>query len=212
MSRRVERGSASARIGVASVFAALLATMLTTMLATMAVAHADVVFPKDFGHPAQDLKDQIKDPKKAIKDELDEAKKRAKNAIDDALDGGLREDAGLDAGKPDAGDRGDSGDDPVAEDRDQAEREKTRADRARRSRDVLRAVLAEKAPGKAADDALRSELRGHAKRIAWLDRIGALAYGARDDESQGRVKKLLELEFARHDAWLKTWATEGARR
>ena len=56
------------------------------------------------------------------------------------------------------------------------------------------------------DDTLREELRLHAKHVAWLDRIGSLAFRAKDDDSEGRVKKLLELEFKRHDAWLKKWS------
>jgi hypothetical protein len=179
-----------------------------TLLGTIAIARADLGPPRDLVRKTlDDTKKQAADAPEAPKKELDDAKKHARDAVDDALDGGLVTDAGVandagpDAGKNDAGD----GDDVATKDAE-AELDRTRADRGARSRDELRRELATLATDKPVDDALRAELHLHAKRFAWLDRIGAMADAAKDADSLITVKKLLEDESARHYRWLKDWA------
>jgi hypothetical protein len=169
----------------------------------------------DLGPPhviaVPNVKEEIKTLKEAPQKAVDDAKKQAKTAVDDALDGGLSVDAGSDAGA-DAGDAGraDGGDDPSAEDdRQTAEWAKTRDVRAARSRLGVRREL-DQAGNPPMDDALRAELKLHARRVAWLDRIGFVASRTDDKASQETVKRLLSLEGARHTAWLSAHTKGGA--
>ena len=52
------------------------------------------------------------------------------------------------------------------------------------------------------DDSAKAELKKHALRIAYLDRIKALATAAKDQDAVDRANKLIEKETARHDKWL----------
>ena len=56
------------------------------------------------------------------------------------------------------------------------------------------------------DDAMRAELKRHARRVARLERIKALATEAKDTAIADRASKLLDKENARHDKWLTTAA------
>lgn len=86
-------------------------------------------------------------------------------------------------GNPDPGKDGDRGA------RMKAEHESERA----RLMAVLHAPL---------DDSAKAELKKHALRIAYLERIKALATTAKDQNVIDRANKLIEKETARHDKWL----------
>lgn len=57
------------------------------------------------------------------------------------------------------------------------------------------------------DDAGKQELKKHALRVAYLERIKALATAAKDQDAIDRATKLLEKETARHDKWLASLKT-----
>jgi hypothetical protein len=52
------------------------------------------------------------------------------------------------------------------------------------------------------NDALRSELRRHAERLARLERIKHVADGEKDKDSAEKVTKLIAKENERHEKWL----------
>ena len=62
--------------------------------------------------------------------------------------------------------------------------------------------------GKAMHPSLKEELKRHARRLARLDRVEAIAKDSKDDDSLARVKKLIEKENARHDKWMSGFDPE----
>jgi hypothetical protein len=52
------------------------------------------------------------------------------------------------------------------------------------------------------DDSMREEIRRHARRVARLERIKALATDAKDKDTVDRASKLLGKEDARHEKWM----------
>lgn len=74
--------------------------------------------------------------------------------------------------------------------------------KAKEDRDALKAKVEKKLAGKPAPAALKQELKRHARRLARLERIQALATDAKDDDALARVKKLIDKENERHDKWM----------
>ena len=56
--------------------------------------------------------------------------------------------------------------------------------------------------GKPMANAMKEEIKRHARRIARLERAKSVAGEANDTDTVGRVDKLIEKENARHDKWL----------
>ncbi len=190
---------------VAGVIAAFVAVGCVALGASL--AGADITFPRsEVRRTVDDAKSQAKDAKNGAKSAVEDAKKQAKDAVDEALDGGLAADGGRDGGDAGDADASSSADEDDA--RESAKRAESRAERAGHSRETARRELAA-AGSPPMDDAIRDELRVHAKRVAWLDRIGWLASRADDRPSQSLVRRLLTDEFTRHTSWLAEHAKAG---
>ena len=58
--------------------------------------------------------------------------------------------------------------------------------------------------------AFKQELERHARRIARLERIHAVAAEAADGASLDRAEKLIDKENERHERWPSTYAEKGA--
>jgi hypothetical protein len=52
------------------------------------------------------------------------------------------------------------------------------------------------------NEAMREELKRHARRMARLERIKALASEAKDNDAVTRATKLIDKENVRHDKWI----------
>ena len=66
--------------------------------------------------------------------------------------------------------------------------------------------------GKPMANAMKEEIKRHARRIARLERAKSVAGEANDTETVGRVDKLIEKENARHDKWMAGYdAKAGAK-
>lgn len=76
--------------------------------------------------------------------------------------------------------------------------------RAKTQREVLRAKVKGALNGQPMTEAMRQELKRHARRIARLERIKTVAQDAKDDASADRADKLIEKENARHDKFMAT--------
>jgi uncharacterized low-complexity protein len=74
--------------------------------------------------------------------------------------------------------------------------------KAKEEREALKAKLGKTLKGKPAPVALKEELKRHARRIARLERIAAIAKDEKDDAVAGRVTKLVEKENARSAKWM----------
>lgn len=85
--------------------------------------------------------------------------------------------------------------------------------KAKEDRDALKAKLGKKLAGKPAPAALKEELKRHARRLARLERIEALAKDEKDEDAEARVKKLIDKENARHDKFMaKLESEQGAEK
>jgi hypothetical protein len=76
---------------------------------------------------------------------------------------------------------------------------KERLERWKNQQDLERTKIKAALRGRAMDQAMKQELEHHARRIARLERIKAVAVEAKDTATIERVNKLIELENARHD-------------
>lgn len=86
--------------------------------------------------------------------------------------------------------------------------------RAKVQREVELTRVKKAMAGRPMDDGLREELKMHARRVARLERVRAVAKEAKDDASAERAAKLLDTEAARHEAFLASFeakAKGGAR-
>jgi hypothetical protein len=75
-------------------------------------------------------------------------------------------------------------------------------------KDELKGKVQKALKGKPMHASLREELKRHARRLARLDRIEALAKSANDDDALARVKKLISKENDRHDKWMSNFDPE----
>jgi hypothetical protein len=76
---------------------------------------------------------------------------------------------------------------------------KDRLQRRRRQQDTERAKIAGALRGQPMSEAMHHELSRHARRLARLERIKAIALEAKDTAVVERVNKLIDKENARHD-------------
>jgi hypothetical protein len=76
---------------------------------------------------------------------------------------------------------------------------KDRLQRRKSQQDTVRAKIAAALRGQPMTEAMQQELRRHARRLARLERIKALAVEAKDTAVVDRVTKLIDKENARHD-------------
>ena len=66
----------------------------------------------------------------------------------------------------------------------------------------LRAKVQAALKGQPMTQALREEIKHHARRLARLDRVKAIAEDERDEVAVARATKLIAKENARHDKWM----------
>jgi len=76
---------------------------------------------------------------------------------------------------------------------------KDRLQRRKTQQDIARSKIAGALRGQPMTEAMQQELKRHARRLARLERIKALAIEAKDTAVVERVTKLIEKENARHD-------------
>jgi hypothetical protein len=76
---------------------------------------------------------------------------------------------------------------------------KDRLQRRKTQQDVARAKIAAALRGQPMTEAMQQELKRHARRLARLERIKAVAIEAKDTAVVERVTKLIDKENARHD-------------
>jgi hypothetical protein len=76
---------------------------------------------------------------------------------------------------------------------------KDRLQRRKSQQDMARAKIAASLRGQPMTEAMQQELKRHARRLARLERIKALAIEAKDTAVVERVTKLIDKENARHD-------------
>jgi hypothetical protein len=80
-----------------------------------------------------------------------------------------------------------------------------RAERAKKEREALRPEVEKALKGSPMSEAMKRELERHARRMARIDRVKAVATEAKDDPSAERAAKLAERETARHSAWMTNY-------
>src|SRR5262245_55420384 len=76
---------------------------------------------------------------------------------------------------------------------------KDRLQRRKTQQEAERAKIADRLHGQPMSEAIKEEMSRHARRLARLERIKALATEAKDTAVVDRVNKLIEKENARHD-------------
>lgn len=152
-----------------------------------------------FASPA--LADQPAKPAAAAKAEakVEKAGDKAKEGADKAAD---KADKAADKGKDKAEAAKDEAKAEV-----KADKEATKK-KAKEDRDALKGKVQKALKGKAMHPSLKEELKRHARRLARLERIEALAKDSKDDDAEGRVKKLIEKENARHEKWMSNFDPE----
>jgi hypothetical protein len=92
-------------------------------------------------------------------------------------------------------------DDKKGDDKAKNDKDGDRAAFVRAQHDAERAKIAAVLHGPM-NDAMKEELKRHARRIARLERIKALATEAKDTDAVTRATKLIDKENARHDKWI----------
>jgi hypothetical protein len=86
---------------------------------------------------------------------------------------------------------------------DAAERKKAQIiANAKADREALRVKVKSALKGQPMSEAMKQELKRHARRLARLERIKAVAQTEKDDAATARVDKLIEKENARHNKWM----------
>jgi hypothetical protein len=119
----------------------------------------------------------------------DKGDDRGKKGDDPAADKGAKTDRTSDPAPPSSGvPRRDPGDMP-----------KERLERRRNQQDLERTKIKAALHGHSMTEAMRQELQHHARRLARLERIKAVAVEAKDTATIDRVNKLIDMENARHD-------------
>lgn len=88
-----------------------------------------------------------------------------------------------------------------------ADKEATKK-KAKEDRDELKTKVQKALKGKAMHPSLKEELKRHARRLARLERIQAVATASKDDDTVDRVKKLIEKENDRHEKWMSKFDPE----
>jgi hypothetical protein len=73
---------------------------------------------------------------------------------------------------------------------------------AKAERDALKVKVKAALKGQPMSEAMKQELKRHARRVARIERAKAVAQDEKDDASVARADKLLEKEKARHDKWM----------
>lgn len=91
-----------------------------------------------------------------------------------------------------------------------SERRARRAERAKKLRDEARGKASRALKGQPMEKAFQQELERHARRVARLERIHAVAAEAGDGDSIERAEKLIDKEKERHERWMSTYAEKGA--
>jgi hypothetical protein len=143
------------------------------------------------------LADQPKPPAAAkAEGKIEKAGDKAKEGAEKAGD---KADKAIEKGK----DAGASAKDEAKADL-KSDKEATKK-KAKEERDELKGKASKALKGKAMHPSLKEELKRHARRLARLDRVEAIAKDAKDDDSLARVKKLVEKENARHDKWMSNF-------
>ncbi len=92
------------------------------------------------------------------------------------------------------------------------DRRKNRRQRRKDRRQALRKRLKKKLKKRRVTKVIRFELRTHARRVARLRRIRALAAAKDDTETVERVDKLLARENARHENWWRVAANKAVKK
>lgn len=130
--------------------------------------------------------DKAKEGEGKAADKADKAADKAKEGKDKA-----------DGGKDD-----DKAAEPAKSDKDAVKK------KAKEDRDELKGKVQKALKGKAMHPSLKEELKRHARRLARLERIQAVATASKDDDTIDRVKKLIEKENARHEKWMSKFDPE----
>jgi hypothetical protein len=121
--------------------------------------------------------------------------------------------SGANSGKPDDKPGPADSANPAAtpgQDPDKAKAE--RKDRAKKERDELRVKVQAKLKNQPMEQALKEELQRHARRLARIARVKAVATTEKDDDAGARADKLLKKEQERHDKWMANYtAKAGAK-
>jgi hypothetical protein len=86
---------------------------------------------------------------------------------------------------------------------------KERVQRRKNQQDVERGKIAAALRGQPMSEAMKEEMSRHARRLARLERIKALAAEAKDSAVVERVTKLIEKENARHDKFTSHVESKG---
>ncbi|WP_437742105.1 hypothetical protein WMF39_42055 [Sorangium sp. So ce1504] len=82
------------------------------------------------------------------------------------------------------------------------EKEKAREIRKKSQREAARTKVVAALENQPMTEAMKQELRRHARRIARLERVNQLARDEKDQASSERVSKLIDKENARHETWM----------
>ena len=91
------------------------------------------------------------------------------------------------------------------------ERRANRPERAKKLRDEARGRASKALKGQPMQQAFKQELERHARRIARLERIQAVAAEAGDAASLDRAEKLVDKENERHQRWMSKYEEKGAQ-
>lgn len=138
---------------------------------------------------------------------LEKAGDKAANALDKAHKPEHADDKA--GGKPD--DAGDKANANANANDGHAKADEARKARRKSQREALRGQVKAILKGKPMDVALKQQLEHHARRVARLERIKALATEAGDKPAEERATKLLEKENERHAKWLAGYEKNPAR-
>lgn len=132
--------------------------------------------------------DKVKEATDKVGDKADKAADKADKAAEKAADK--------------ADDKADKAKAEIKTDKDTIKK------KAKEQKDDLKGKVQKALKGKPMHASLREELKRHARRLARLDRIEALAKDANDEDVLARVKKLIDKENARHDKWMANFDPE----
>ena len=142
------------------------------------------------------LADQPKTPPPAAKSaeaKVEKAGDKAKEGAEKAAD---KADKAADKGKDKAEGAKDEAKAELKSDKEAVKK------KAKEERVELKGKVDKALKGKAMHPSLKEELKRHARRLARLDRVEAIAKDAKDDDTLARVKKLVDKENDRHDKWM----------
>ena len=178
---------------------------LTAALGVTPAASADLAAPPTA--PGKDAKDKDH-PGKGADKAADKGADNAAKGPDNAADKGKKGDAAAAdavAGAAPA----DDADKKAREDKRAAEKTERKA-KSKEDKAALRAKVQATLKGQPMSHALREEIKRHARRLARLDRVKAVAEDEKDDATVARVSKLIAKENARHDKWMANFDAKAA--